>query len=488
MGRESAHGGAKATTALPERWHYHVRANAGLTRLEVKLCFRGAVPAELRAGRDGAAGHLLAARWLSPGSGHRLRVRDGRIQLDPSLRDGCLEYTIRLDESSGMDDLMRRAGKDLIASPNAWLWRPERRSSKSTATLRVSMPEGLSAFLPWPEHDGVYRLNSQAFRFDSYAAFGKLKPVRFSHRGVPIEVAKLDDKLTLSNDALMHWLASAVDTVSIEGHFPAERLQVLAVPSGPSHDPVAFGMVARGGAGSVMLFVADNAREEALVRDWVLPHELSHLWFPFVDRDHAWLSEGLATYLQEVLRARSGVISAEDAFTGLAQGMRSARREGTGRDMRAESRDMNDTYAYRSVYWAGAAFFLMADVELRKRSAGHQSLETLLLGLRAHHPYEHTWNADDLLHRLDELAGMAVFMPLAVECLKRPFPDVEPTLAALGLREGKDGAVLDDAAPLADIRRALFSARMDSASLSRSNPDTAAPLRSPAPWVGSRGP
>jgi hypothetical protein len=459
MGREMPRGGAPGGQALPARWDYELRANGELTRLDVKLCFHGAVPSELRAGRDEAASHLVDARWLSPGSVRRLAVRDGRIQLDGQARDACVEYGVRLEETGGMDGMIRRVGEDVIASPNAWLWRPERRSSKSSASLRVRMPAGLRAFLPWSEHDGVYALTTQAFRFDSYAAFGKLELLRFTHQGVPIEAAVLDGELKLTDDALMHWLGSAVDTVTIKGRFPAERLQVLAVPSGRGGDAVAFGMVARGGSGSVMLFMSEDAREDALVRDWVLPHELSHLWFPFIERDHAWLSEGLATYLQELLRARSGVLSGEEALSGLAQGMRSARREGTGRDMRDESRSMHETYAYRSVYWAGAAFFLMADVELRKRSAGQQSLESVLVALREHESYERTWTADDVLRRLDELAGMSLFVPLSVECLAKPFPDVEPTLAALGLRKGEDGDSLDDAAPLAELRRAMFAPR-----------------------------
>jgi hypothetical protein len=443
-------------SALPERWHYEVRVNEALTRLEVMLCFAGAVAQELRAGRDGASEHLTEARWVSPGAVRKLSLRDGRVQLASNERDACVAYSVRLDETGGMDGLVRRVGDDVIASPNAWLWRPERRSVDARATLRVTMPAGLSALLPWPAHEGLYSLTSQAFRFDSYAAFGRFAPLRVVHAGVPIEAALLGEPLPLSPDAVAHWLRSAVDTVSIGGRFPAERLQVLAVVSGAGSDPVHFGMVARGGSGSVMLFVSESAREATLVSDWVLAHELSHLWFPFIDRDHAWLSEGLATYLQEVLRARGGVISGEDALTGLAQGMRSARDEGTGRDMRSESRDMHDTYAYRSVYWAGAAFFLIADVQLREKSGGKVTLESLLAALRAQDSYDRTWTAEQVLRRMDELAGMPLFVPLSIECLSREFPDVEPTLQALGLRADKDEPVMDDAAPLAHVRRALF--------------------------------
>ncbi len=457
MGRELPHNTPQTRTSLPERWHYDLELDRELTRIDVKLCFMGAVPEALQAGQDDAAVHLIDARWLSPGARHRLPVRDGRIELDGSARDACVLYRVRLEPTGDGERMVERVDGDVVASPNVWLWRPVLRAQGARASLRVTMPEGLRAVLPWQARDGVYALGPEAFRFDSYAAFGTLAPVRFSHHGIPIEAAIVGKGLSLSNQTLMHWLGSAVDTVSIAGHFPAQRLQVLAVPSGAGRGPVAFGMVARGGAGSVLLFVSEGAREEALVHDWVLPHELSHLWFPFIDRDHAWLSEGLATYLQELLRARSGVLTGQEALGGLAQGMRSARREGTGRDMRHESREMHETYAYRSVYWAGAAFFLMADVELRKRSAGAQSLETVLVKFREQNAYDRTWTADDVLRRLDELAGMSLFVPLSIACLAQPFPDVEPTLAALGL--GEDGESLDDAAPLADVRRAMFAKR-----------------------------
>jgi hypothetical protein len=442
-----------ARSELASRWHYEVRTDAELTELTARVCFEGAVPVELRAGKDEAAGQLKRARWLSPGAVRRLPVVDGRIQLEAGARDGCMEYEIELADRAGSEGMLRRVGQDLVASPNVWLWRPEQRASNARATLAMKLPEPLSAVLPWPERQGVYELDAQAFRFDSYAAFGELEPLRLEHGGVPIEAAVLDGALRLPREGLERWLRKAVDIVSIGGRFPARSLRVLLVPTEASRDPVAFGMVSRGGSGSVLLFVAENASEDALVRDWVLPHELGHLWLPFVEREEAWLSEGLATYLQEVLRVRAGVLSVTEGLLGMARGMRSARDEGTGRAMREESRDMHHTAAYRSVYWAGAAYFLMADVALRRESDGQKSLPGVLLALRDSADYGRTWQAAALLARLDQLAGQPVFAPLASACLTRTFPDVEPTLAALGIREGE----LEPEAPLASIRQQLVS-------------------------------
>jgi hypothetical protein len=444
---------------LPERWHYQISIDPELTQIDARVCFEGVVPDQLRAGRDAAAVHLRYARWLWPGAVRKLDVVDGRIVLPSGEHTGCVAYGVALEDTPGMEVVMRREGRDLIASPNVWLWRPQRRAQNASASLRLMLPRGVQALLPWPERDHVYHLNARAFRFDSYAAFGPLRIVRTSQRGVPIEAALLDGPLSIDEHSTDSWLQGAVDSVSIRGHFPAARLQVLVVPAGESDEPSPFGMVSRGGSGSVLLFVAKNAGQAALRKDWVLPHELSHLWFPFVDREYAWLSEGLATYLQELLRARAGIISEQEALSELAQGMRSARHEGTGRNMADESRAMHHTYAFRSVYWSGAAFFLQADVALQQRSNGQRSLEDVLLTLQSASDYDRTWQPDELLARLDELAGSPVFTTLARSCLAQPFPDIEPTFAALGVRQVAGRTALDDGAPLAGLRRAMFAVR-----------------------------
>ena len=51
--------------------------------------------------------------------------------------------------------------------------------------------------------------------------------------------------------------------------------------------------------------------------DWTATHEFSHLLLPYVSRRDRWLSEGLASYYQNVLRARDGRLSETDAWRKL---------------------------------------------------------------------------------------------------------------------------------------------------------------------------
>ncbi len=447
-----------AAVAVPERWHYDVSIDEALTLIEVKLCFDGPAASELRAGKDEAAAKLSYARWLSPGSVHRLPVVEGVIRLEPGIRDACIGYGIKLAESAGMSAIVRRVGRDVLASPNAWLWRPQRRAANAQATLRFQLPAGTHASIPWPSHNGTHTLPSEAFRFDSYAAFGRFDSFTVKHRDALLDVTVLDGDLSVDQAGITRWLERTIEIASgVEGKFPTPRAQLLIVPSGRSRDPVQFGMVARGGQGSILLFVSSDAKEAELARDWVLPHELSHLLLPYVKREQAWLPEGLATYYQEVLLSRGGAFSERETLLNMVRALASAREEGTGRRLAEESAAMHDTYAYRAVYWAGAAYFLLADVELRKRSHGQHSLDSVLMALhRDPNEDAKAWGAEELLSELDRLTGLDVFVPLATKSLALPFPDYMSTLQALGVREG---AALDDQAPLAAIRRAIFAPR-----------------------------
>ena len=119
---------------------------------------------------------------------------------------------------------------------------------------------------------------------------------------------------------------------------------------------------------------------------------------------------------------------------------------------------MYRTYAFRKVYWAGTAFFLMADVELRRRTGGKKSLDTAVAALEPRTDGE-LWDADELLAELDRAVGEDVFVPLARRVLARDFPGVDRTLAELGIRMEGDGVRLDDAAPLAALRRQIMAPR-----------------------------
>ncbi|MET0343039.1 MAG: hypothetical protein ABW252_18675 [Polyangiales bacterium] len=438
-------------------WRYEVTLDASLARMDVTVCFDGPAPAELRAGRDEAAIRLLHARWVRPGPARKLRVVRGRIALEGAAADGCVAYAVRLTEGGSLRAAVRRVGRDLLASPSVWLWRPEHRAKGARATMTLRLPEGVSALLPWPDDRGVRVLEADAFRFESYAAFGHFAPVHAHHAGVRLELGVLDGALGVGHDALLAWLREAIDVASLGGRFPRARMATIVVPAEEAAEPVPFGMVARGGEASLLLLVSRSATAAALRRDWVLPHELSHLLLPFVEREHAWISEGFASYQQEVLRARAGLLSEREALQHIVDGLAAARAEERAPSLVDASARMDASWAFARVYWGGAALFFKADVALRARTHGHHTLDALTALLRAEPDADLVWDPRALLARLDALSGTDVFAEALREAEARALPDLDETLRRLGVRVVAGEVTLDDAAEWAELRRAVFA-------------------------------
>lgn len=436
--------GAQGDAAL----RYHVRLDAALSLAEVELCFRGGVSGSLIPGRSEAGYRLRYARWLSPGPIEKLPSPAGRISLPEGRSEGCIGYGVSLQDGGSLNAIVRRSGEDLLASPNAWLWRPYVRPQSLRAELSVELAKGLSASLPWPVQDGRYQLGASAFGFDSHAAFGRFRAVTVEVDGTPASVAILGALPRVDEPGLERWLSGAVRTAAqSDGRFPASLLQVIVVSEQGGNEP--FGSIARGGGASVLMFVPNSYDAEQLRTDWVLPHELSHMLLPFVERDDAWFPEGLATYYQELLRARAGVLSQAQALHNLGSAMRSAAREGTGRTLCDESRGMHQTRAYRAVYWGGAAYWLLADVTLRQRTQGKRTVDQLLSSIRNNARLTPPYRASELIERLDQLSGTTVFGELAAQCERAPFPDYEQALRVLAAPEEHA------------LRDALFSSNPD---------------------------
>jgi hypothetical protein len=312
----------------------------------------------------------------------------------------------------------------VVLSQTQWLWRPDPFPRELDATVRFILPADGQVSLPWPQSNALYFPNDSAFFTDTYGVFGSFDRQAFSVAGTSIAVARLGDRP--SDDEVRRWLSRAVRTVaSVDDRFPRDRLHFVIVPVDSPEEHVAFGMLRRGGGSSILLLPSLDATAGQLEADWVAIHELSHLWLPRLYSEDRWLSEGIATYLQEVLRARCGLQSVERAWTRLHEGFARGRRSGTGRALASESRNMNRTGAYHRVYWAGAAFALEADVRLRQSSHGEVTLLAALGGAQ-YAPGAETRpvSASVFLKALEEVTGAGFIEDLGEQYAARSsFPD-----------------------------------------------------------------
>ena len=205
----------------------------------------------------------------------------------------------------------------------------------------------------------------------------------------------------------------------------------------------------RGGGASILLFPTANASEEELTTAWVLVHELSHLTMPRLSGDR-WISEGYATYMQEFLRLRAGLLSPEVVWRRVVSKLRQERL-GAGRPLAEESETMGQSRTYSHVYWAGAALFLEIDVALRRRG-------TSLIEVIGSAPWSEgeRWDGFRCLAAIDAIVGEPVALPLAERYAQLvEIPDLTPLLEELGVVLGDEGIRFDETAPGAALRRAM---------------------------------
>jgi len=343
-------------------------------------------------------------------------------------------------------------GDARLSWSGTWLWRP--RAGLAGSTIRFQHEPGWGVSAPWPlvsrgADETVYRFDATPADWSNLVAFGPFTPRIIAAPGGNLRVAVLgagqknvQGSGSEGYEAKMdRWIRSTVDAVtSIHGRLPMPSTQVLVVPIERGSGPVPWAQVQRGGGTAVHLFVRPEHSIESFVGDWTASHEFSHLFHPYFGGAGRWLAEGLASYYQNVSRARAGQLSELEALKKLHAGFGRGRRD-AGLTLRQATRRIREG-RYMRVYWSGAAIALIADLELRQRSDGRQSLDTVLADFAACHlPSDRLWKPEEFLARLDQLAGGDLFGDLHRRYIdSERFPDLDGAYAALGLTV--DGGVL----------------------------------------------
>jgi len=340
----------------------------------------------------------------------------------------------------------------LLLGSELFLWRPPVRSPGLQSRLRFVLPPGVQVSAPWAEApDGAgYELDERAFAFTGHVVLGSHAAQPVAAPGTALRAVIMAGFPEPARELIAPWLARSAAIASAPGGvFPVPNAQVIVVPTSPSSYPIHFGHTGRSGGASIVLFLPTDVDAAQLQGDWIAVHEFAHLWHPFIRREDAWLSEGLATYLQEVLRVRAGLLRADAAWQRLREGAQLG--QGTTRSLQEETRRMPFEHNYQRVYWAGAAIALMIDVELRERSGGALSLPQLLARLREEpRLFMRALSAAELLRELDRLAGLPLCEALAARYLQGPLPDLGALYQELGIAGARD-------APLTWVRDAIMA-------------------------------
>ena len=267
--------------------------------------------------------------------------------------------------------------------------------------------------------------------------------------GALIHVALDSDGYPVGTAELLEWVRRSAAIVA--GYYAAFPVPALTISiSAVDGAGVRNGRASADPLPRIQLRVGKAVSREELLHDWVLVHEMTHLALPEVGRAHAWLAEGLATYVEGVARVQAGNLSASDLwqedFAAMPKGMPEAGDEG-----------LDHTHTWGRTYWGGAMFCLAADVAIRERSGNTRGLQDALRAiLRESGGMVASWPVERIFASGDEATGTTVLTDLYRSMRDAPAaPDLPDLWRRLGL--SADNGVLhsEAAGKPADIREAI---------------------------------
>lgn len=273
----------------------------------------------------------------------------------------------------------------------------------------------------------------------------------FDLDGSRISVEIRDRVLREKNEMLLDWVIYSAETVHhYYGRFPVRSVHIdLLVTGGHA---VRFGRAFGGDKPYLRINVGENISPEMLRRDWIMVHEMVHLATAKMPQRHAWLLEGLATYVESIARAQRSYLSDEFIWLNFIERMPQGLPQ-------AGDRGLDFTPTWGRTYWGGAIFCLLADIEIRKRSNNRLSLRDALRGVLEDGMSMHnSVLAMDIFESGDRATGLEVLVPLYEKMKADPYPvDLDAVWDALGVDLIGERIVYNDSAPLAHIRKDFFS-------------------------------
>lgn len=399
-----------------------------------------------------------SVRGLQPAN----RYSRGYVRVSSAGRiDGQFSARYRVDLAAmaheiASADAAMASGESILAAGASWLLGPVGQGTQAgDLEIRVVTPPGVGFVTAQPLSDGVFRIAASELAMAGFSAFGQFRrhPVRVGPAatgGPPetFEVIVLDGPLALPDRALLEWISRGADVMArFWRGFPAPDMKIFVVPRAGA-EGVVFGRDMAGGGVSMLLIVGERATRAQLDDDWVLIHELVHAGSPFV-MGAPWLTEGLATYFEPLIRARYGLQSPAAMWTEFITHMpRGAAVIGETGLVRG---------GFRGWYWGGGLLMLLGDVEIRRATGGRLGLEDCLRGVRTRiGNYLRTVRLEEMVAACDaEVGGMTLARLVERHARSASEIDLDALWRDLGVSLVGKGLEIDDGAPLAHIRKAI---------------------------------
>ncbi|MGO9711908.1 MAG: hypothetical protein ACLQBL_23810 [Polyangiaceae bacterium] len=456
-----------AIHASPGGWRFEVAgstdgasapraARSAPEELTVEATFPPGTPAGI--GVEGGVERFVKdARVATDGGWRALTFAHDELAVPECASRGCrVRYRFLIGDAARAvqnTDTAAAFGDAIEAPPSTWLLHP---SGAAPASYRIHVDPSAAFLSPIPaasDAENTYEARGAGLEVAPFAAFGvawHVRRVTLGSSTITIGIAPFARARALDDDGVVQWITDAARGIAtFYGRFPCASPLFLVVPDeGTTTDGKTLG---NGGASTLLRL--GPAVTPAIARgSWVATHEMIHMNFPSFGFPHSWLEEGIATYVEPIIRARSGVISPDQVWHDLMK-------QGPDGLPKAGDNGLEGTRDQGRTYWGGALFCLLADIEIRSRTKNARSFDDALRAVIATGAtVDVGWDVARFLDVGDAATGQNTLHDLFTRYGLAPGTFDLPLLwKRLGVDLRGDAVVYDDTAPLAAVRRAITS-------------------------------
>jgi hypothetical protein len=263
-----------------------------------------------------------------------------------------------------------------------------------------------------------------------------------------IEVVFAPGDFDLAPPAIIGWISVAARSVAAYyGKFPVTKVSVRV--RAEDRAGVLRGTTYGEGPRTI-ISVGRHSTQRQLDADWTMTHEFLHLGFPSMPRRRHWIEEGIAVYAEPVARAQIGTVTPQQVWGDMMRDMHQGQ-PGPG------DQGLDGTHTWGRTYWGGAIFCLLADVQIRERTANRFGLQHALRGILAEGgTIEYDWSIEDAFAVGDAAVQVPVLAGLYKQMKDTPVTtDLDQLWKRLGVEASNRSVVFHDDAPLAAIRHTI---------------------------------
>lgn len=277
--------------------------------------------------------------------------------------------------------------------------------------------------------------------------------IRIGKSQINISFSPNTERLQVDHKYLFKWLETRANAVAkyYKG-FPVSRLNININANKSTR---VNGTTYAGLEPIILLSIGDRVSPKKLKEDWVLVHELVHLAFPSVKKSHHWMEEGLATYIEPIVRVRAGLMTEQQAWHWILKGIPKGQ-------PKAGDKGLDNTPTWGRTYWGGALFCLVVDYKIRKKTHNKYNLGDALRAITKEGgtmQNDKMWTFSDVLKIGDKaIVGQTILMSTYLEMKDKPISvDLDDLWKKLGVSLVDDKIVFNQNAIDAELRHALVT-------------------------------